>query len=275
MIEFSITTEENGKPLGDVLKRRGFSNRLVRKLKRTPNGITLAGEVITTVTAVKTGQVIRVGDTADSNPPRPNGELNVPVLFENEAVIVFDKPSNMAVHPSVNHYTDTLGNFFAYRCKDLTFRPINRLDRDTSGCVIVAKNQYAASVLQKNYEKKYYGLAKNIPFSGGRICVPIAREGDSIIKRKADPSGQPAATDWQVIARQGDICLIEFFLETGRTHQIRVHMAYKGYPLLGDEMYGGDTSQLKKQALHCGEVSFVDPKSKERITVKSPIPFDF
>lgn len=273
MTEFIITEEENGRQLGDVLKIRGYSNRLVRRLKRTENGITSQGKLITTVTVVKTGQIVRLGDI-QGEALEPNGGLNVDILFENENVIVFDKPPLMPVHPSINHQGDTLGNFFAYHCKGMTFRPINRLDRDTSGCVIAAKDQHSAHILQKNYKKKYFCITKELPFSGGRICAPIARKEQSIILRCVRDDGQYAATVWNTVLKKNGFCLNEILLETGRTHQIRVHFAHKGYPLTGDDMYGGDCTLISRQALHCGEIAFKDPYCGKIITVCSPLPDD-
>lgn len=270
-MEIIITMLEHGKPLGEVLKARGISRRLLTKLKRTPNGITCKGKIIRTIDNVSFGDKIILSE-GDGESLEPNGNLDVKILYEDNDLIVLNKPPFMPCHPSINHRTDTLGNFFAYHCKGMTFRPVNRLDRDTSGCVIAAKNQHSAHFLQNCCEKKYYGLAKDIPFSGGRIFAPIARQMKSIIIRCIRNDGQPAATDYHVIDRKDGIALIEFILETGRTHQIRVHMAHIGFPLIGDGMYGGDCKKFKSQALHCGEITFVQPSTLKKITVKSDIP---
>lgn len=264
----TVSADENGAQLGEVLKKRGFSRRLVTKLKRTEMGITRDGKTVRTVDEVYEGDVILIKDI-QGNVPQINSSLDVPVLYEDDDVIVFDKPAEMPVHQSIKHRDDTLANFFASVCPDTTFRPVNRLDRNTMGCVVCAKNRHSAHILQDCIEKIYYGLIPRPKFSGGRICAPIARQQESIILRCVRADGQYAATCWRVLERREKYALCEFILETGRTHQIRVHTAYAGYPLAGDDMYGGDCSVWKTQALVCGEVKFKRPSDGKTITVKS------
>ena len=273
MIEITIKKSEDQKLLGEVLKEQGFSRRLITKLKRTECGITRNGKTIRTVDRVFADDKIILNST-DEKTLEPNGELNVTVLYEDSDLVIFNKPPLMPVHPSIKHQGDTLGNYFAYLYPKLTFRPVNRLDRDTSGCVVVAKNQHAAHALQNSCEKTYFALTKQIGFSGGRICAPITREKDSIIVRCIRNDGQYAATDWTVIKNKNGISLLKLFLETGRTHQIRVHFAWKGFPLLGDEMYGGERDKIKRQALHCGEIKLTRPTDNKTITIKAPLPED-
>lgn len=280
MAEFVVNSSENGVTVGEILRKRGFSNRLVRQLKRIPDGITLDGIHTRTIDTARAGQKIYLKEdfSAKENLIVPNKNLDVKILYENSQVIVFDKPAFMPTHPSINHREDTLGNFYVYYTKGKTFRPVNRLDRDTSGCVLCAKTQSAAFFLQKNHRKIYVGITENIPFSGGRICAPIARCDGSLISRKITPEsqgGKYAATDWLVKKRSNGLCLIEFFLETGRTHQIRVHMSHKGYPLVGDNMYGGNCTNLNRQALHCRNIIFTNPEDNKEICVTSPLPCDF
>lgn len=275
MNTFYVSKDENNCLLGDVMKKRGFSRRLITKLKRIENGINKNGLPVRTVDTVFENDIITLKDTVSDSELIPNGDLNVKILYEDNDVIVFDKPALMPCHPSIKHREDTLGNFFAYLYPELTFRPINRLDRDTSGCVLVGKNSHAAHFLQNKCRKIYCGMTADFPFSGGRICVPIARESESIIKRCVRNDGKYAVTNYKVIKRTQNKTLIKFDLETGRTHQIRVHMAYKGYPLLGDDMYGGDNSVIKTQALHCCQVDFVSPENLQIISVRSEIPKDW
>ncbi len=253
-----------------LINKEGVSKRFLSKLKRTENGITRNGLLIRTVDMVYKGDVI-VLKTEDESFLEPNPDLDVRIAFENESLVVFDKPVGMPVHPSIKHQGDTLGNFFAAIYPKLTFRPVNRLDRDTSGLCLAAKNPYAAVTLQNSVKKVYYAVAEGKTEDYGTIDLPIAREKESIIKRTVRSDGQQAVTHYKAIDRNEKYTLLEINLETGRTHQIRVHFSFIGHPLAGDDMYGGDCSIIENQALHCGCLSFYDPLSGELINVSSPI----
>lgn len=256
-----------------LLGRKGVSRRLLTRLKRQDMGITRNGRLIRSVDTVFPGDEI-ILKCPDVSRLEPNGELNVPIAFENENVVVFDKPAGMPVHPSIKHQGDTLGNFFAYLYPQLTFRPINRLDRDTSGLCIAAKNAHAANLLQGSCDKLYYAAVHGITEPAGTINAPIARQQESIILRCVRQDGQQTVTHFKRLMCSNEYSLEEIRLETGRTHQIRVHFSYMGHPLAGDDMYGGLRTHISRQALHCGELSFRDPVSGEEITVKSNIPQD-
>ena len=239
-------------------KENGVSKRLITKLKRQPMGITCGGKLIRTVDEVPpSGEVCL--DISDENEIPANGELNVPVVFENDSVIVFDKPQGMPVHPSMNHYEDTLGNYFSFLHPELTFRPVNRLDRNTSGLCVVAKNQHSAAFLQRAVKKVYYAVICGRPESDtGRIDAPVKRQTESLITRCVSPDGQRAVTNYTVLSSCGKYSYVKVDLETGRTHQIRVHFSHIGHPLAGDDLYGGNCEDATGQTLHCGEVSFPD-----------------
>lgn len=236
-------------------------------------GITRNGELIRSIDTVFCGDeiVLRLEDTSFLE---PNGALNVRIAYENENLTVFDKPGGMPVHPSIKHQGDTLGNYFAYLYPDLTFRPVNRLDRDTSGLCVAAKNAHAANWLGNCCEKVYYAAVTGITDESGTIDAPIARRQESIIMRCVRSDGQRAVTHYKRIAYSDRYSLERIRLETGRTHQIRVHFAHIGHPLAGDDMYGGSRQDIPRQALHCGEITFTEPVSGERVTVKSELPED-
>lgn len=273
-VRIIITSDEGGRTLGEVLAKRGVSRRLITTLKRIDGGITRGGTTVRTVDRVNSGDEIMLKEQ-DAKTLEPNFRLSVPALYDDESLIVFDKPPFMPVHPSVKHQGDTLGNFFAARFPGIAFRPVNRLDRDTSGCVICAKSRFSAAKLQKSFEKTYYAVCCGHPPDEGKIDAPIARERDSIIKRVVSPDGQPAVTNYRIIARSEKYSLAEIRLETGRTHQIRVHFSYIGFPLAGDDLYGGSREDYIRQALHCSSVGFIHPESGQRIDVFSPLPENF
>ena len=253
--------------------KKGVSRRLLTKLKRQKDGITRSGRPIRSIDEVQQGDVI-VLSLEDDSLLEPNGSLDVPIAFENANLAVFDKPSGMPVHPSIRHQGDTLGNYFAYLYPDLTFRSVNRLDRDTSGLCVTAKDALSAKLLQGNCKKVYYAAVHGIIPESGTIDAPIARERESIILRCVRDDGQRAVTHYRRLKCNGKYSLAEIDLETGRTHQIRVHFAHIGAPLAGDDLYGGLRNDINRQALHCGRITFADPLTGELITVASELPED-
>lgn len=230
-------------------------------------GITRNGKTIRSIDLVYNGDII-ILNLSDEKFLDPNPELKACIIFENEDIVIFDKPAGMPVHPSIRHQGDTLGNYFAYLYPDLTFRAINRLDCNTSGLCAVAKNSYGASHYQGIIKKIYYAAAEGITPEYGTINAPIAREQESIIKRCVRDDGQYAVTHYKRILFNQKYSLLEINLETGRTHQIRVHFSHIGYPLAGDDLYGGKCGIIDRQALHCGKMEF------EGYTVKSQISRD-
>ena len=271
-VEFIVPECDNGISALKFLKRRGFSARLVTKLKST-GGLTRGGSILRSIDSVFTGERIDVtlpdGDTLEPNP-----DLYAAVAYEDEDVVVFDKPPGLPVHPSGGHYYDTLGNLFAAMYPGVTFRPVSRLDRDTSGLCVCAKNTLAAARLAGKIDKVYYAAINGNILQNGEINAPITRESDSIIKRCVREDGKPAITLYKPIRHANGKTLLEITLVTGRTHQIRAHFAYIGFPLCGDDMYGGDCSEITRQALHCGKVTFSAPISGEQVVVESSLPED-
>ena len=248
-----------------LTEKKGVSKRLLTKLKRIPMGITRNGSLIRSIDTVYNGDIISL-KLNDEKFLEPNPEMKVPVAFENDDLIIFEKPAGMPVHPSIKHQGDTLGNFFASIYPNLTFRPINRLDCNTSGLCAVAKNSYGASHYQERIKKTYYAVAEGITEKSGTINAPIAREKESIILRCVREDGQNAVTHYKRLLFNEKYSLLEINLETGRTHQIRVHMAYIGHSLAGDDMYGGKTDIIDRQALHCGIMKFEDKIIKSQLS---------
>ena len=272
--EFSLTVpdENSGETAESFLKRQGFSHKLITKLKHS-GGLTRGGKLLRSVDTLNAGDVVCVR-IEDAGAVVPNPDIRAEIVFENEDVVVFDKPHGLAVHPSIVHYSDTLGNLFAALYPESAFRPIHRLDKDTSGLCACAKNKLAASLLSTGVKKTYYAVIDGNITREGEINAPIGRSDNSIIKREVRADGQRAVTLYRPILHQNGRTLLEITLGTGRTHQIRVHFAYIGFPLCGDELYGGDRTDIRRQALHCGKMRFRLPMTGELKDIASPLPED-
>lgn len=271
----TVAGGEDGLSAAFFLKRHGFSRRLISDLKFS-GGITRGGEILRGVDLVHEGEIVRVV-LEDSGGAEPNADVKAKIVFEDEDAVVFDKPSDVPVHQSFGHRNDTLANLFAALYPERPFRAVNRLDKNTTGLCVCAKNRLAASLLAGNVSKVYYAVVDGDISESGEICAPIARVSDSIILREVrdiSDGGQPAVTRYKPILRQNGRTLLEINLLTGRTHQIRVHFSYIGFPLCGDSIYGGDCSNIQRQALHCGEVKFTAPVSGNEVSLKSDIPDD-
>lgn len=275
-IEFKITDKDHGRQIRDFLRDFGVSSALLTKLKQSENGITLNGEFARTIEKVYTGDTLKIVIESKGKMPKKLENNNVSVAYSDEDIIVLNKPPLMPVHESRNHQGDTLANVAAcYMDDDNAFRAVYRLDRDTSGLVLIAKNELAACKLAGKIEKDYYAVCQGVLEENGTVNLPIAREGDSIIKRTVSEKGERAVTHWKAVKSNGKNTLVKFKLETGRTHQIRVHMSHIGHALLGDTLYGGDTAQINRQALHCKTIRFIHPVTEKNITVDCDFPQDF
>ena len=258
-------------PLGAYLRKyAGISAQMIKRLKAVPDGITRNGQHLRTVDPVRSGDVILL-HLPEACEHTPNPALHVPVVYESAQILVCDKPAGMPVHPSMLHRDDTLANWFAANYPECGFHLVNRLDRNTSGLCLIAKTVYAAHSLRSGAEKRYYALVKPGLHGSGTVDAPIAREQESVITRCVRADGKPAVTHYRVLQEAPDCTLLELTLETGRTHQIRVHMAHIGYPLLGDALYGGDLTQMQAHALHCGRMTLTDPATQEPITLEAPL----
>ncbi len=274
-ITFTITDKDDGRRIRDYLRDFGVSSSLLTRLKQTENGITVGGAFARTIDTLCTGDTLVIAIENKGSMPRPV-PADIPVLYEDEDLIVLDKPPGMPVHESRNHIGDTLSNFVACHLhEDTAFRAVYRLDRDTSGLVVVAKHALAAAKLAGRVDKDYYAVVSGVIEKDGTIDLPIARCGDSIIKRRVDENGERAVTHYRVIAHGEGCTLLQFRLETGRTHQIRVHMTHLGHPLLGDTLYGSDASRITRQALHCKDVYFTHPVTQQPMHITCDFPQDF
>ena len=210
----------------------------------------------------------------------PN-KMDLKIVFEDEYLLIINKPAGIPVHPSILHYEDSLSNGVRYYFDSIglqkKIRPVNRLDRDTSGLVIFAKNEYIQEYLVRqmksdSFKKEYIAICEGVlPHTSGTINVPIARKENSIIERCVDETGDKAITHYDVLKCDGNLSVVHLILETGRTHQIRVHMSYLGNPIIGDTLYGHSSELINRQALHSYKASFIHPITHEQISFIAPL----
>lgn len=277
-IKFTVPESFDKASLKSFLKKYcGVSTRMITQLKREKDGILRDNKNIKTIDTVNTGDVIVLNLPEEENNIVPvKGDLNI--LFEDEYIIVFDKPCGVPVHPTKVHQRDTLANFLSYHQKELNenyrFRAINRLDKDTSGIVIAAKNKFTAYNLFNTADKTYFAVCEGVIKNSGTIDKPIRLLEGHTIERTCAPDGKKSVTHYTPLVNTDKHTLLRIKLETGHTHQIRVHFSSIGHPLAGDDMYGGSLKYINRQALHCGEVFFIHPISKKKIYIKSKLPND-
>lgn len=255
-----------------------ISARLLTSLKRVELGISRNGSLLRVVDYINKGDIIEIKLPEDNNSIEPV-ELPLDICYEDEHVILLNKPPYMPVHPTHDHIYDTLANGVAYylRSKGDTscFRAINRLDRDTTGLVLVAKHSYAAANLVKNVKKTYVAVCEGIIETPGTVNKKISLlEGHTIQRIAGTTDGVTAITHYKPLLCDNNHTLTEFDLETGRTHQIRVHMSYINHPLAGDDMYGGSLEHITRQALHCKTITFIHPVKHTEITINTSLPDD-
>ncbi|MCI8652886.1 MAG: RluA family pseudouridine synthase [Angelakisella sp.] len=279
-IRYPVLPEQAGWTVEQLLRREGFSSRMLTALRKLPRGLLLEGEHIRTVDPLSPGQVLEV-NLPEEEKRIPPCEIPVPILYEDEDVILYNKPAGMPCHQSGGHIYGTLSSVYAAHCAKTgtvtPFRAINRLDKDTTGAVVAAKNQFAAGKLWKAVRKRYFALVEGaLPFPAGLIDLPILRERPLEMRRVVDPEGQEAKTEFHLLAQGDGVSLVGLVLHTGRTHQIRVHFSHLGLPLAGDLFYGGQEEPgLSHQALHCGQVTFPHVITGEQVTVAAPFPTGF
>ncbi len=273
-ITFIIEEKDNKRQIRDFLRSFGISASLLTRLKQTENGIMLNGRQEKTIAALNTGDKLEISIESKGEMPEPSGE-KIEILYEDEDILAVNKPPFMPVHESRNHRGDALSNAVAGYIREQTaFRAVYRLDRDTSGIVVVAKNELAAAKLAGKIKKDYYAIVCGKFEKASSIDAPIARLGKSIIKRGVNENGERAVTHYEPICSGNRYSLLKINLETGRTHQIRVHFSSIGASLLGDTLYGEASEEISRQALHCKTVYFTHPVTEKEITVSCDFPED-
>lgn len=273
----------------DVLKSYfGISDRLLIKLKKNHH-IYLNGIHEYVTKTININDLIEVDldfkETFDNIVP-----VNIPlnIIFEDDSLIIINKPAGIPVHPSMLYFDNSLSNGLAYYFRknniEKKIRPVNRLDKDTSGIVVFAKNEYIQECLVKQmkskvFRKEYFAILEGfLDKNCGTINAPISRKEDSIIEREINPNGDVSITHFELIKNfsisNTKLSFVKFQLETGRTHQIRVHSKYINHPILSDSLYGKSSNLISRQALHSYKISFIHPIKKEPLEFEIPLPDD-
>lgn len=279
-LRYIIDETYDGKKVLDYLKyEKCFSHRLITKLKAQPLGITLNGEHTRTVDTLKCGDTLAVlipdDETLSISIPV---KMPLDILYEDDDLLIVNKPAMLSVHESHNHLGDTLSNAIAYylneKGKPSVFRAVGRLDKGTSGIVVCALNKYSAARLSGKIYKEYLAIATGIFNGDGTIDAPIFRPDPIKTVRIVDERGEKAITHWTAVKSNGENTLLKIHLETGRTHQIRVHFSSVGAPLVGDTMYGKPDERICHQALHCCYCRFTHPVTDKTIECSAPMPQD-
>ncbi|MGG3870613.1 RluA family pseudouridine synthase [Brevibacillus laterosporus] len=284
LLRFHASEQQAGRSLREVLQKDYEISRKLLIRAKFSGEIQINGELAFVTRIVEAGDIITIWmDEEESENLEPEA-MDLQIRYEDEDVLVLAKPPGIVVHPTGMHVTGTLANgvihYWQQKGERRKFRPVSRLDKDTTGLIIIAKNQWAHdrfSRMQKNrsLKRRYQALVHGrVTPQSGVIDAPIGRKEESIIEREVCPDGQQAVTHYQVLKSTDDLSHIQLQLETGRTHQIRVHMSYLGYPLLGDDLYGGRRELIGRQALHAFELRFQHPRTGEEICLTEPLPED-
>ena len=289
IISYIISNEDEGKTIYNYLREHFYPVKIITHLKHTENSVCLNGIPVFLNSVLSQGDnlVINYFEDSESENIIPVN-LEFKIVYEDEDIMVVDKPADMPVHPAINNFDNTLANGIAYyfnsKNEHLVFRCINRLDRNTSGLLIVAKHRLSEAILsdfmkKREIKREYLALAKGIfEEKSGTIDLPIGRVNESIIERFVDfKNGDRAITNYEVINETSlddmPCSLLRIKLDTGRTHQIRVHMSYIGHPLLGDSLYNKEPGKLHRQALHSHIIEFTHPITLNLMRFVSDIDF--
>lgn len=285
ILTYTITPQEDGMQVLEFLRSKGFSRHILTSMKPDKEALLVNGMRAGGRSILKEGDHfrVRVMETGSMEGIVP-APLPLDILYEDEDILVLNKPADMPVHPSIGNYTNTLANaaafYFQQKNELCPFRCINRLDRDTSGSLILAKNELSAAILSaqmrnREIRRTYLAVVCGVTPPSGTVSAPIGRVSDSVIQRQVDPEhGESAVTHYERLAVRNDHSLLEIHLETGRTHQIRVHMGYIGHPLPADYLYHPVYDHFKRQPLHSFQLNFRHPLTGKNLCFTAPVPKD-
>lgn len=285
-LQYRITESDTYSNIHELLKAHGYSSTVIRHLKETENGIQRNGVWSRVYEPLCSGDTVTILLTEEASSenivPTP---LPLDIVYEDEDLLIINKPAGMPIHPSQGNYDNTLANACAYYFQQkggepFTYRCINRLDRDTTGLLIIARHAYSASLLssmvaKREIHREYLALATGLVPDSGVIEAPIARVDGSTIEREVNfETGEFARTHYRRLEYKNGYSLVSLKLDTGRTHQIRVHMKYIGHPLPGDFLYNPDYSVIRRQALHSYRLTFTHPITGKELQFTAPLPDD-
>lgn len=287
-LRHTVTPAQAGLRVDAVLRETfHLTSSVIRRIKWLEDGILLDGKKTFVNVLVAPGQVL---DVVVDDPARESSILPAPgeldVVFEDEHLVVLNKQPGVLVHPVVPQQTDTLGNFLLWHYAetgqaDTLFHPVHRLDRGTTGLMVVAKHPSAQTALKEqlhtpDFRRTYLALTVGCPEPGaGAVDAPIQKDPGSAIAHRVHPEGLAARTHYETLSLHGPYALVRLTLDTGRTHQIRVHMAHTGHPLVGDFLYGAeDRDLITRPALHSHQLSFLHPMTGEQLDFTQPLPAD-
>lgn len=285
-LDYFVKPDEEGMTILSFLKKQGFSRHVLASMKSDREAILLNNSRGFGRTPLQTGDHLQIHLTdvipSEHIVPSP---MSLDILYEDEDILVLNKPSDTPVHPSIGNFDNTLANgvayYYAQQGEIFVYRCINRLDRDTTGALILAKNALSAAVLseqmqQRRIHRTYLAVVEGTLPREGTIDAPISRIEASLILRGVDfERGEHAVTHYRCLAVKDGYSLAELHLETGRTHQIRVHMKYIGHPLPGDYLYNPNYEKFSRQPLHSYQLSFIHPITKKPMLLTAPVPEDF
>ena len=287
-IEYTIPESQNGLRVEQFLRRKGYSRQNLTEIKRMPQSILVNGIHYYMRQTLAAGDHLQVciceTESSEKIPP-VKLPLNIIYEDEDEDILVINKPAGMPIHPSMKNYYNSLANALAWYYQDqgkpFIFRCSNRLDRDTSGLTVISKHLVSASIMADMTKKRlvhreYLAIVKgDLTPPAGTITAPLSRKEGSIIERTVDfDHGEEAITHYKLVKKENGHSLVSLQLETGRTHQIRIHMKYLGYPLIGDYLYNPDMEHITRQALHSYHMEFPHPITGQKMTFTAPLPPD-
>ena len=285
-IDYIIDEDSAGLRVEQFLRRKRYSGQNLSEIKRMPKSILVNGVHYYMRQELSKGDhlQVRICETQNSEKIPPT-KLPLDIIYEDEDLLVLNKPAGMPIHPSLNNYTNSMANALAYyfqsQGKPFIFRCCNRLDRDTSGLTIVSKHLVSGSIISdmtkyREVHREYLAIARgSVTPSEGTIQAPLGRKEGTIIERTVDwEHGEDAVTHYKVVKEANGHSLVSLRLETGRTHQIRIHMKYLGYPLIGDYLYNPDMEYMTRQALHSHHMEFTHPITGEHMSFTAPLPED-